>query len=877
MKVREKTIVITLRSQHEITTYTFCVEYGSCLARASKFSNDDIMHIFSNTHHTLRSSSSYHIFSSNISLMGNKDNVDHNNNEFSDNNDRNVKQPKVNQDLKKKKRCEICFNVGHDRRNLFQFVNRDYYFNNICNLVISDVMEVIVHNCVIIDVNAKSLLQLFLEDLIYFVISNHLVLNRAENQLMDDTISAGDDHIPDQLEYPNDYVDDDEDFGLADHDSLHNTDFQIGENNNLNIEHKNEFLYDEADETIADDNIDLQKEQNHVTHDYVSPGGLSYWIPIVSDHIKAKIKSTVESYGAALSMYKNYASEAGFDVRLGTIRTTKSGIITQRHFLCNREGKPRTTKVDTLDPQHNKKDSFRCECKTKIVFILRYGTNKYIVDDFVVQHNHELFGKDNMFLSRTNRNLIILRRCLFITCKSKILVQQEHIDCISDFRVGLTFEVNSMRNLNSYIGSRDAKFLVVKMLERKKKKLNALFWADETVKYNYNDFGDVVSLDATFNMNKEYGTSYSWLLRAFLKALKKQLTLVLTDQDPTLNKVVNEVFPMSPHRFCMWHITKNCQKRFFLSEYKSDRIIDILGMKQNIYNITSQLATKSVFQKHFHSIIWNSKLEPHDFDNAWQSCLDDFNISNNKWMKDMYGLRRRWVPLFFKDIPMSGLMRSTSLSEGQNWSFQNNTFTSSYLLIRNQLVNDFNTATTVPRFITSSPIKPHASKVYTRKKNYQTQKEISDSYNTCFQMSVTSCNGIDTIILLEKQKNISTMKPSSPEYHYDCVIKDTQYTTVHSSVPACILSMSVFYVGTYYVCLSFTVLNRFLKNTLRDIGIGMLFQQHCVRSFSNSLVDSNSDLTVVEKISNIDHCVLFLSHNAAKLKSYLEELNNLKK
>nr|KAJ0195451.1 hypothetical protein LSAT_V11C700361990 [Lactuca sativa] len=738
---------------------------------------------------------------------------------------------------------------------------------------------------------------MILEDLIYFAISNHLVLNRAENQLMDDTISAGDDHIPDQLEYPNDYVDDDEDFGLAGHDSLHNTDFQIDENNNLNIEHKNEFLYDEADETIADDNIDLQKEQNHVTHDYVSPGGLSYWIPVVSDHIKAKIKSTVESYGAALSMYKNYASEAGFDVRLGTIRTTKSGIITQRHFLCNPEGKPRTTKVDILDPQDNKKDSFRCECKAKIV--LFYDMVLINILLMILSYNiiMSCLVRTTCFCLVQIGNLIILRRCLFITCKSKIFVQQEHIDCISDFRVGLTFEVNSMTNLNSYIGSRDAKFLVVKMLERKKKKLNALFWADETVKYNYNDFGDVVSLDATFNMNKsdmvfvpftgidnhKKCVSFDVLLRAFLKALKKQLTLVLTDQDPTLNKVVNEVFPMSPHRFCMWHITKNCQKRFiflihfFLSEYKSDRIIDILGMKQNIYNITSQLATKSVFQKHFHSIIWNSKLEPHDFDNAWQSCLDDFNISNNKWMKDMYGLRRRWVPLFFKDIPMSGLMRSTSLSEGQNWSFQNNTFTSSYLLIRNQLVNDFNTATTVPRFITSSPIKPHASKVYTRKKNYQTQKEISDSDNTCFQMSVTSCNGIDTIILLEKQKNISTMKPSSPEYHYDCVIKDTQYTTVHSSVPACILSMSVFYVGTYYVCLSFTVLNRFLKNTLRDIGIGMLFQQHCVRSFSNSLVDSNSDLTVVEKISNIDHCVLFLSHNAAKLKSYLEELNNLKK
>nr|KAJ0198091.1 hypothetical protein LSAT_V11C700361960 [Lactuca sativa] len=500
--------------------------------------------------------------------MENKDNVDNNNNEFSDNNDRNVKQLKVNQD----------FNLSTE----------------------------------------------ITKDLIYFAISNHLVLNRAENQLMDDTISSGDDHILDQHEYPNDYVDDDEDFG------------------NLNI------------------------EQNHVTHDYVSPGGLSYWIPVVLDHIKAKIKSTGESYGAALSMYKNYASEVGFDVRLGTIRTTKYGIITQRHFLCNREGKLRTTKTRNIISFNEEKTHLGVNAKQKL-FLFYYMVLINILL-MILSYNiiMSCLVRTTCFCLVQKGNLIILRRCLFITCQRKIWVQQEHIDCISDSRVGLTFEVNSMRNLNSYIGSKDAKFLVVKMLERKKKKLNALFWADETVKYNYNAFGDVVSLDATFNMNIEYGTSYSWLLRAFLKALKKQLTLVLTDQDPTLNKVVNEVFPMSPHRFIFLIY-------FFLSQYKSDRIIDILD------NIPT--ATKSVFRKHFHSIIWNSKLERHDFDNAWQSCLDDFNISNNKWMKDMYGLRRRWVPLFFKDIPMSGLMRSTSLSEGQNWSFQNNTFTNSYLLM----------------------------------------------------------------------------------------------------------------------------------------------------------------------------------------------------
>nr|KAJ0198847.1 hypothetical protein LSAT_V11C600333120 [Lactuca sativa] len=73
-------------------------------------------------------------------------------------------------------------------------------------------------------------------------------------------------------------------------------------------------------------------------------------------------------------------------------------------------------------------------------------------------------------------------------------------------------------------------------------------------------------------LSREDGSSYSWLLRAFLKAFKKHPTLVLTDQDPTLKRVVNEVFPMSAHRFCMWHITKKLPNKvniFFILKTKS--------------------------------------------------------------------------------------------------------------------------------------------------------------------------------------------------------------------------------------------------------------------------------------------------------------------
>ncbi|CAI9303498.1 unnamed protein product [Lactuca saligna] len=194
----------------------------------------------------------------------------------------------------------------------------------------------------------------------------------------------------------------------------------INDPKNLDANHAEDenHFFDEDTEV----NIDFSEGQPHVRHYYVSPGGTLYWTPIVSDDIKPKVSSKFNSYGEVETMYRNYALESGFDVRLGRVQKTKNEIITNRHLVG------------------------------------------------------------------------------------------------PSFRGGLVYDFkNARRNLNCCIGRRDAKFLVDKMNDRKKnvpsftfkykvlnKRLDGLFWADETAKYNYNSFGDVVSLDATFSMNKYF-------------------------------------------------------------------------------------------------------------------------------------------------------------------------------------------------------------------------------------------------------------------------------------------------------------------------------------------------------------------------------------
>nr|KAJ0196892.1 hypothetical protein LSAT_V11C700364710 [Lactuca sativa] len=381
----------------------------------------------------------------------------------------------------------------------------------------------------------------------------------------------GSNHIYEEHYLASDDDDGIEDFDFPDNDTLYNGGFQIGESSNPNLGQPHVTHED------TKFNIDFSEGQPHVTHDYTS---------IVSNDIKPKVSSTFNSYGEAETTYRKYALESSFDVRLGRVQKMKNGIITKRNLVCNREGNPNTSNVDTIDTQHKKtqkrKDLFRRNCKSKVVLEIILGTLRYVVSDFLEQHNHELFSKGNMHLSRSKRKLDYSQE-FFIhnLSKQNIGPVKPTLTVGPSVRGGLVSDFkNARRNLNCYIGGRDAKFLVDKMNDRKKnvpsftfeykvwnKRLNALFWADETAKYNYNSFGDVYDMVfvpftgidnhkkyITFGaglLSKEDGVSYEWLLTAFLKAFRKQPQLVLSDQDPALKKAIDKVFPLAHHRLCM--------------------------------------------------------------------------------------------------------------------------------------------------------------------------------------------------------------------------------------------------------------------------------------------------------------------------------------
>jgi hypothetical protein len=57
------------------------------------------------------------------------------------------------------------------------------------------------------------------------------------------------------------------------------------------------------------------------------------------------------------------------------------------------------------------------------------------------------------------------------------------------------------------------------------------------------------------------------------------------------------------------------------------------------------------------------------FESNWSSFINDFQLGSNEWFSTRYFIRASWIPAYFMDIPLAGVLRTTSRSESDNSFF----------------------------------------------------------------------------------------------------------------------------------------------------------------------------------------------------------------
>ncbi|XP_071739894.1 protein FAR1-RELATED SEQUENCE 5-like [Rutidosis leptorrhynchoides] len=311
--------------------------------------------------------------------------------------------------------------------------------------------------------------------------------------------------------------------------------------------------------------------------------------------------------------------------------------------------------------------------------------------------------------------------------------------------------------------------MFVQLLENKKKSLNnfsfeyftvfnndkwelaGAFWADQASKENYKVFGDVVSFDSTYRTNKydmkfipftgidnhkkcvtfgaallakEDADSYKWLCEAFKKAFLEEPQIVFTDQDPSMIVAIEAVFMKARHRLYMWHVTEKITNK--VNGQKLGQIHQKFGQRWSIIENSIGPAISNVgFKDSISQIVWTDKLDPDDFDKRWFSIVARYKLEDNEWLNEMFKLRRKWIPAYFRYWDMSGLMRTSSRSESENHMFQQLMSNSSTLVefisffetamqIQRQVQskNDHDSRYTIPKVVTDYEIEQPAVQLY---------------------------------------------------------------------------------------------------------------------------------------------------------------------
>ncbi|KAL6510985.1 Protein FAR1-RELATED SEQUENCE 5 [Orobanche gracilis] len=469
-----------------------------------------------------------------------------------------------------------------------------------------------------------------------------------------------------------------------------------------------------------------------------------------------------ESEEAAKAFYNSYARRVGFSTRVSSSRRSrKDGAIIQRSFVCAKEGFRNLNERRTKDREIKRPRAVtRVGCKA-LLSVKIQDTGKWVVSGFVKEHNHELVPPDQVHCLRSHRQISGPAKTLIDTLQAAGMGPRRIMSVlIKEYggisKVGFT-EVdcrNYMRNnrhrnmegdiqlLLDYLKQKQAEdpefFFAVQGGEDKY--MGNVFWADPKSRSDYSHFGDTVTFDTTYRSNRyrlpfvpftglnhhgqpvlfgcaflinESEPSFVWLFKTWLAAMSGRSPLsVTTEHDSVISSAIMQVFPNARHRFCKWHIFKQCQEK-----------------------LSNVLLEHPLFEAALHKCV-NLSETGEEFESCWHSLVDKYDLGDYKWIQAIYDDRRQWVPVYLRNAffaEMSITQRSDSMNSYFDGYINASTNLNQFFKLYEKALEsrhekevkaDYETMNTPPILKTPSPMEKQASVFYTRKIFTRFQEEL---------------------------------------------------------------------------------------------------------------------------------------------------------
>lgn len=590
-----------------------------------------------------------------------------------------------------------------------------------------------------------------------------------------------------------------------------------------------------------------------------------------------------ESEEAAKAFYNSYARRIGFSTRVSmSRRSRRDGAITQRSFVCAKEGFRADKEKSGCENGGSRVKRPRVEtrvgCKAMMVVKIQ-GSGKWVVSGFVKDHNHELVPPDKVHCLRSHRHVSGSAKSLIDTLQRAGIGPSGIMSALIKEYGGITNVGFTERDCRNYMRSSKQRTLggdPQLLLDYLKKKhledpsffyavqgdddhfMNNIFWADPKARADYTYFGDTVTFDTTYRSNRyrlpfapftgvnhhgqpvlfgcallvnESESSFSWLFKTWLAAMSDRPPVsITTDHDRIIRLAIKQVFPFSRHRFCKWHIFKECQEKLcrVLTEHPSFE-----GELRKCVNFSDSVE---------------------EFESCWSSLVDRYDIRGHKWIQTVYAERHQWVPVYLRDTFFAE-MSITQRSDSMNSYFDGyvNASTTLQLFVKQyekalesryekEVKADYDTMNTAPLLKTPSPMEKQAAEVYTRKLFIKFQEELVET----LAFVATKLDSEEAISTFQVSKYEANLKPYFVRY----TVTETKVTCscqmFEFSGLLCTHILTVFRVTNVLMLPSHYVLKRWTRNAKS----GVTLEEH-----SSSLSNATQESFTV-RYNNLRHAAL---------------------
>jgi len=473
-----------------------------------------------------------------------------------------------------------------------------------------------------------------------------------------------------------------------------------------------------------------------------------------------------ESEEAAKAFYNSYARRVGFSSRVSmSRRSRRDGAIIQRSFVCAKEGFRVDKDKPGRDPARVKRPraETRVGCKAMLVVKIQ-DSGRWVVSNFVKEHNHELVPADKVHCLRSHRHVSGSAKSLIDTLQGAGIGPSGIMSALIKEYGGISNVGFTERDCRNYMRSSrqrtlggDTQLLLDYLRNRQADNpsffyavqgdedqcMSNIFWADPKARTNYTYFGDTVTFDTTYRSNRyrlpfapftgvnhhgqpvlfgcallinESEASFVWLFKMWLEAMSwRPPVSITTDHDRVIRLAVTQVLPETRHRFCKWHIFKECQ----------EKLSHVLSEHPN-------------FEAELHKCV-NLTESTEEFESCWLSLIDRYDLRGHEWLGTIYADRGQWVPVYLRDAFFAE-MSITQHSDNINSYFDGyvNASTTLQLFVKQyekalesryekEVKADYDTIKTAPVLKTPSPMEKQVAELYTRKLFIKFQEELVET------------------------------------------------------------------------------------------------------------------------------------------------------